>query len=133
MNKNELLVGNNLTGDILDIQALIGVAFSLGFIFGPMIGAAFSVLGKANNGSSFTMFQYPALFSLTMATIDIILVVLLFKETLPQERRVSQYHFFESLSTANVLSLSLSFTYTGQITWPWNQWNSLFDQPRIAV
>ena len=70
------------------------MAFSLGFIFGPMIGAVFSVLGKEGNGSSFTMFQYPALFSLTMATLDIILMVLLFKETLPLERRVSQCHRF---------------------------------------
>lgn len=74
------------------MQALIGVAFSLGFIFGPMIGAGFSVLGKEHNGSSFTMFQYPALFSLTMATIDIVLMMLLFKETLPREKRVS--HLF---------------------------------------
>ena len=72
------------------MQALIGVAFSLGFIFGPMIGAGFSVLGKQHNGSSFTMFQYPALFSLAMATIDIILMTVLFKETLPLERRVSK-------------------------------------------
>ena len=70
------------------------MAFSLGFIFGPMIGAVFSVLGKASNGSSFTMFQYPALFSLTMATLDIILMVLFFKETLPPERRVSHCHYF---------------------------------------
>ena len=27
-------------------MAMIGVAFSLGFLFGPMIGAAFSVWGK---------------------------------------------------------------------------------------
>ena len=70
------------------------MAFSLGFIFGPMIGAVFSVLGKESNGSSFTMFQYPALFSLTMATIDIVLMVLLFKETLPPEKRVSQSYCF---------------------------------------
>ena len=70
------------------------MAFSLGFIFGPMIGAVFSVLGKESNGSSFTMFQYPALYSLTMARIDIVVMVLLFKETLPPERRVSQSHCF---------------------------------------
>ena len=67
---------------------MIGVAFSLGFIFGPMIGALFSVLGRDQDGISFSMFQYPALFSLTMATIDIILMLVLFKETLPEEKRV---------------------------------------------
>lgn len=89
------------------IQALVGVAFSLGFIFGPMIGAVFSVLGKESNGSSFTMFQYPALFSLTMATLDIILMVLLFKETLPPERRVSQHHLAVASSPGHSQLLKL--------------------------
>ena len=67
----------------------MGVAFSLGFLFGPIIGAVFSVLGKSQDGANFTMFQYPAYFSFTMAAIDIVLILLLFRESLPPERRVS--------------------------------------------
>ena len=36
------------------------------------------------------MFQYPAYFALCMVLIDIVLVAVLFKESLPQERRVSE-------------------------------------------
>ena len=68
-------------------QALIGVAFSLGFIFGPSIGAYFSTLGKTSQ--SFHIFQYPALFSVISGTIVILLVLFLLKETLPREKRVS--------------------------------------------
>lgn len=70
-------------------QAMIGVAFSLGFLFGPMIGAMFSVLGRGQGEVTFAMFQYPALFSLTMAAINITITTLVFRETLPPERRVS--------------------------------------------
>ena len=70
-------------------QALIGVTFSLGFLFGPMIGAAFSILGRQGGAvDSFTTFQYPALFALTLAAIDILFVATLFRESLPPERRV---------------------------------------------
>lgn len=114
------------------MQALVGVAFSLGFIFGPMIGAAFSVLGKEGNGSSSTMFQYPALFSLTMATLDILLMVLLFKETLPLERRVSQCHRVLFVSDHGKVR-TCCLICTGKVTRTWNQWNPIFDQPYIAV
>ena len=68
---------------------MVGVAFSLGFIFGPMIGAAFSTMGrKSDTSDSFTTFQYPALFALSLAIIDILFVAAMFRETLPLERRV---------------------------------------------
>ncbi len=70
------------------LQAVIGIAFSLGFLFGPMIGAGFSILGRSQGEMSFTMFQYPALFSLCMAALSIVIILTLFKETLPLERRV---------------------------------------------
>lgn len=69
-------------------MALIGVAFSLGFLFGPMIGAFFSILGKQEGSvASFSAFQYPALFSLTLAIIDFLFMVVTFQETLPSESR----------------------------------------------
>lgn len=70
-------------------QAMIGVAFSLGFLFGPIIGAMFSVLGKKTSATgSFTTFQYPALFALALAIADIIFLLIAYKETLPKEKRV---------------------------------------------
>ena len=76
------------------MQAMVGVAFSLGFLFGPMIGAAFSVLGRqgAGNADSFTAFQYPAIFALTMAVIDVVFLLIAFQETLPGDKRVRDSH-----------------------------------------
>lgn len=71
-------------------QAVIGIAFSCGFLLGPVIGAAFSVWGKTvaeSGGDPFTVFQYPALFALTLALLDIALLVFAFPETLPVEKR----------------------------------------------
>ena len=57
-------------------MALIGVAFSLGFIFGPLIGAAFSAWGK---GQSEQWFLYPAMMALTLSILDVAFIALFFK------------------------------------------------------
>ena len=70
------------------LQAVIAIAFSVGFLLGPTIGAAFSLWGKSVGvGDSFTAFQYPALFALTLALLDVALLVCVFPETLPVEKR----------------------------------------------
>lgn len=70
------------------LQAVIAIAFSVGFLLGPTIGAAFSLWGKSVGvGDSFTTFQYPALFALTLALLDVALLVCVFPETLPVEKR----------------------------------------------
>ena len=43
---------------------------------------------KGDTPDSFTTFQYPALFALSLAIIDILFVAAMFRETLPLERRV---------------------------------------------
>ncbi len=68
------------------LQALIGVAFSLGFIFGPTLGAAFSSF--TGQSSSFSIFQFPAYFSIATACIVIVLITFGLKETLPTNKRV---------------------------------------------
>ncbi len=75
---------------LLSVKALVGVSFSLGFLFGPMIGAMFSVMGKNyGEAGSFTMFQYPAVFALTLAVLDIVFIAAFFTETLPLQNRVT--------------------------------------------
>ena len=70
-------------------QAAIAIAFCLGFLFGPTIGAMFSILGTTSEAQSFSTFQYPALFSLCMAAGDVLLIYALLPETLPTNSRVS--------------------------------------------
>eukprot|EP00117_Sycon_ciliatum_P007024 scpid45728/ scgid0251/ Major facilitator superfamily domain-containing protein 10; Tetracycline transporter-like protein len=71
-------------------MAMIGVAFSIGFIVGPMIGAAFSMYGvRALLSSQEYPFQLPALFAVAMATLDLLFLWRRFRETLPEKNRAS--------------------------------------------
>lgn len=65
-------------------MALVGIAFSLGFIMGPMIGAGFSRFADKSSNDWFT---YPALFAMCLATLDVLFVMFCLKESLPIEKR----------------------------------------------
>lgn len=62
-------------------MALIGIAFSLGFIIGPLIGAGFAAWAKHSSGQ---WFMYPAIFAFLLAVADLLFFVVYFKETLPK-------------------------------------------------
>lgn len=65
---------------------MIGVAFSVGFIIGPLIGAYFSHQARLANTGAF--FITPALFALILAVLNVIFLMLFMGETLPTEKRV---------------------------------------------
>ncbi|XP_055586982.1 major facilitator superfamily domain-containing protein 10 [Uranotaenia lowii] len=65
-------------------MALVGIAFSLGFIVGPMIGAIFS---KLADKSSSHWFWLPAMFAMCLALLDVLFVGFYLKESLPKEKR----------------------------------------------
>jgi len=71
------------------LQALIGVAFSVGFIVGPLIGAYFSQQAHLVDNVSDAFFTSPALFALTLATLNVILLSICLQETLSADKRVS--------------------------------------------
>lgn len=62
-------------------MALVGIAFSLGFIVGPMIGAVFAAF---SDKSSHAWFWFPAMFAMALATFDLVFVAVCLKETLPK-------------------------------------------------
>ncbi|KAG8591282.1 hypothetical protein GDO81_000111 [Engystomops pustulosus] len=64
--------------------AMIGVAFSLGFTIGPMVGAYFAV--HTTGGELF--FVRSALLALLLALLDLVFIFLFLPETLPKENRV---------------------------------------------
>ncbi|NWU94781.1 MFS10 protein, partial [Upupa epops] len=66
-------------------MAMIGVAFSLGFTLGPMIGAYLAM--EPEKGQVF--YIHSALLALTFAMADFIFIFFLLPETLPKEKRVS--------------------------------------------
>jgi MFS family permease len=77
-------------------MAFVGMAFSLGFIIGPLIGAIFAVWAKTKVGD---WFVFPALFALLLSFADLIFFIACFKETLPAEKRAKSIK--ASLKTAN--------------------------------
>lgn len=85
-------------------QAFVGVAFSVGFVFGPIIGAVFSRYARDQQEVFYTV---PALFALALAVIDIIFVLMFFKETLPENKRVNNLDLIEKI--ANVC-ISVAFS-----------------------
>lgn len=82
----------------------MGVAFSVGFVFGPIIGAVFSRYARDQQEVFYTV---PALFALALAVIDIIFVLMFFKETLPENKRVNNLDLIEKI--ANVC-ISVAFS-----------------------
>ncbi|OWA50789.1 Major facilitator superfamily domain-containing protein 10 [Hypsibius exemplaris] len=66
-------------------MAMVGIAFSLGFIIGPMIGAGFAAYSRRNGVVD--IFLYPALFSLLLQILDLLLVVKFLPETLATTKR----------------------------------------------
>uniref|UniRef100_A0A182J595 Major facilitator superfamily (MFS) profile domain-containing protein n=1 Tax=Anopheles atroparvus TaxID=41427 RepID=A0A182J595_ANOAO len=76
-------------------MALVGIAFSLGFIAGPMIGAMFS---RFSDKTGQLWFFAPAMFAMTLAVADILFLLLCLKETLPKEKRSTK--IINSLSHA---------------------------------
>ncbi|XP_048384232.1 major facilitator superfamily domain-containing protein 10 [Stegostoma tigrinum] len=66
-------------------MAMIGVAFSLGFTIGPMIGAYFA--SSTEKDGSF--FVQTAQLALLFAVSDLVFIFLFLPETLPREKRVS--------------------------------------------
>ncbi|XP_017782279.1 PREDICTED: major facilitator superfamily domain-containing protein 10 [Nicrophorus vespilloides] len=80
-------------------MALVGIAFSLGFIIGPLIGAGFAIWAKTKTGNWFVV---PAIFAIFLATADLLFFTLYFKETLPKEKR-SKIGIWKSLDNAKAL------------------------------
>lgn len=62
-------------------MALVGVAFSLGFIVGPMIGALFAIFSDKSGGAWFVL---PSLLAFGLAVGDLLVLACCLRETLPK-------------------------------------------------
>lgn len=63
----------------------MGIAYSFGFIIGPVIGAIFAKRSSLESGNPYLL---PALFAITLTVADMLFVYFCLKETLPKEKRV---------------------------------------------
>ena len=69
-------------------MALIGIAFSIGFIIGPILGASFSYYFKSTGLFLNEFFILPAFFACTLTLINIFFILIFFPETLKPSQRV---------------------------------------------
>ena len=69
-------------------MALVGIAFSIGFIVGPIIGAVFSIWGKERADN---WFVYPAYCALALSLLDLVFIASFFEETLPEKQRLKSF------------------------------------------
>ncbi|KAG5313372.1 PREDICTED: major facilitator superfamily domain-containing protein 10 isoform X1 [Acromyrmex echinatior] len=68
-------------------MALVGIAFSIGFVVGPMIGAFFAWISSNNREG--TWYVIPALFALFLALSDLFFVNYYLKESLSLKHRAT--------------------------------------------
>lgn len=64
---------------------MIGIAFSLGFTVGPLLGAYFAISSKTSDNISF---QSPALLALAFSVGDLFFIWLMLPETLTVDAKV---------------------------------------------
>lgn len=93
LSKGNISLGMSIIADVSTPKnrgkgmALVGIAFSLGFIVGPMIGATFAAF---SDKSSQVWFWFPAMFAMALAVTDLLFVAVCLKETLP---KVNVFYF----------------------------------------
>ncbi|XP_061751661.1 major facilitator superfamily domain-containing protein 10 [Nerophis ophidion] len=83
-------------------MAMIGVAFSVGFTVGPLMGAYFAMADKT---TEHVFCQTPALIALAFSAVDLIFIWLMLPETLPQDAKGSSSGFGDFRDLLNPLAL----------------------------
>jgi MFS family permease len=64
------------------------VCFSVGFLIGPMVGAYFASYARTVVATQHYYFTSPALFAIGVTVIELVLIVTMLPETLPEHMRV---------------------------------------------
>ncbi|KAM9810830.1 major facilitator superfamily domain-containing protein 10, partial [Neosynchiropus ocellatus] len=82
-------------------MAMIGVAFSLGFTVGPLMGAYFAL----STGTSENVSQTPAVLALAFSAADLVFIWLLLPETLKKDVKTSCSGFRDVWDLLNPISL----------------------------
>lgn len=88
--KGNVTISTAIVTDVTSVKnrgkgmAAIGIAYSFGFIIGPVIGAVFAKRSTLESGNPYLL---PAFFAITLTAADILFVYFCLKETLPKEKR----------------------------------------------
>ncbi len=92
-------------------MAVVGMSFGLGFVIGPMIGGltAHVRLDDPASTGAFALhpFSVPALIAASLAVFNLLWAVIVFRETLPPERRSSAAEAGRTFNVLQVIDPSL--------------------------
>ncbi|XP_041854311.1 major facilitator superfamily domain-containing protein 10 [Melanotaenia boesemani] len=83
-------------------MAMIGVAFSLGFTVGPLMGAYFAISSRTTGN---VLYETPALLALAFSVADLLFIWLMLPETLAKDVKASSSECGDSWDLLNPLSL----------------------------
>ncbi|CAM9143045.1 unnamed protein product [Lampetra planeri] len=83
-------------------MAMIGIAFSLGFTIGPLMGAYFAISCRTSGN---VFYQTPALIALAFSVADLLFIWLMLPETLAKDDKASRSGFGDSSDLLNPLAL----------------------------
>ncbi|XP_031705441.1 major facilitator superfamily domain-containing protein 10 [Anarrhichthys ocellatus] len=83
-------------------MAMIGIAFSLGFTVGPLMGAYFALSSRT---TGIVFYQTPALLALAFSVADLLFIWVVLPETLTKDVQASSSGFGDSRDLLNPLSL----------------------------
>nr|CAG4643362.1 EOG090X09U7 [Ilyocryptus agilis] len=86
-------------------MALVGVAFAIGFIIGPVTGAAFSVWGINESNKDGNWWFWPAMFALTLAVANLAFIIAFFQESLPKAKRAKSLQLSQTWNLVSPISL----------------------------
>lgn len=76
---------------------MIGIAFSLGFTVGPLMGAYFAVSSRTTGN---VFYQTPALLALVFSVADLLFIWLMLPETLTKDNKVIFFYASGTKQTA---------------------------------
>lgn len=88
-------------------MAMIGIAFSIGFLLGPITGALFSIWARQYRETNDYWYVYPAAVALALSIIDLIFIYFYLEETLPPHKRLANISeaFSQAITYINPISL----------------------------
>jgi len=108
VSKANVSLATAVMADVTDVStrtkamAMVGIAFSIGFIVGPMTGAAFTLWGLNRTGN---WWLWPAMFALTLSLVNIGFIAVFLKESLPQNKRAKSIQLSQVWNLVNPVSL----------------------------
>lgn len=95
-------------------MAIIGVAFALGFVIGPALGGMLSTINLVEKfpewqSMGINPFSSPAILAFVLTVINLVMVSLVFKESLPKDKR----NIESTQRSANVLKIFKPLPFPG--------------------